>query len=203
MSSALIIFAKAPLAGLAKTRLIPALGPEGAAQLAQRLLTHTVQQALAAPVQQLQLCVTPSLEHPVFAQARDAAAGRLQLTRQGPGDLGQRMHRALRRALRTHRRVVLIGTDAPALGPALLAQAFAALDDHAAVFVPAHDGGYALVGLRHPAPRLFAGMAWSTPRVMQDTRDRALRAHLTWAELPAVHDIDEPADLPHLPPGWL
>lgn len=203
MSSALIVFAKAPLAGLAKTRLMPALGPEGAARLAERLLEHTLQQALTLPVEHLELCVSPTHQHPAFDRARDAALGCLHITLQGEGDLGERMHRAISRALTRHSRVLLIGTDAPSLNTAMLEQAHQALTNHPAVFVPAFDGGYALVGLTRPAPALFTGMTWSTPRVMQDTRARANAMGLTWAELPPVADIDEPADLAHLPEAWL
>ncbi|MFG5409409.1 DUF2064 domain-containing protein [Piscinibacter sakaiensis] len=75
--------------------------------------------------------------------------------------------------------------------------------EHDAVFVPAFDGGYALVGQRRADARCFAGMTWSHARVMADTRERLRAAQLRWAELPAVADIDEPGDLVHLPPGWL
>ena len=103
--------------------------------------------------------------------------------------------------------VLLMGTDVPALDAARLHAAAAALQHHAAVFVPAHDGGYALVGLRGAAgapallATLFAGMHWSTPRVMAQTRARLATAGVAHAELPPVHDIDEPADLQHLPAG--
>jgi glycosyltransferase A (GT-A) superfamily protein (DUF2064 family) len=103
--------------------------------------------------------------------------------------------------------LLLMGTDAPALDAARLHAAAAALQQHAAVFVPAHDGGYALVGLRgaDAAPALlaalFAGMHWSTPQVMAHTRARLAAVGVAHAELPAVHDIDEPADLQHLPAG--
>jgi hypothetical protein len=203
MSTALIVFAKAPVAGLAKTRLMPALGPEGAARLAERLLAHTLQQALALQVEHLELCVSPTDQHPAFERARHTALGRLHITLQGEGDLGERMHRAISRALTVHSSVLLIGTDAPSLSTALLEQARQALTTHPAVFVPALDGGYALVGLTRPAPALFTGMTWSTPQVMQDTRARAGQMGLPWAELPPVADIDEPADLAHLPEGWL
>jgi glycosyltransferase A (GT-A) superfamily protein (DUF2064 family) len=115
------------------------------------------------------------------------------------------MHRALSRRLRDDTCAILIGTDAPALDAPLLRAARQALDSHEAVFVPALDGGYALVGLRRPAPELFAGIAWSTPEVMAMTRQRARAAGLRWAELPAIGDIDVPEDLDHLrhlPGGW-
>jgi rSAM/selenodomain-associated transferase 1 len=127
----------------------------------------------------------------------------LHLAVQGEGDLGARMHRALTRRLAGHARVLLMGTDAPGLTAATLRAAAAALASHDAVFVPAHDGGYALVGLSRPQPALFIGMTWSTPQVMAETRARAHQAGVRWAELPAVADIDTPADLVHLPRGWL
>jgi uncharacterized protein len=203
MNTALIVLAKAPVARQAKTRLAPALGDEGAAALALRLLDHAVDQAAlaaAALPASLELCVTPSREHPAFT--RLAAMHGLQLTSQGEGDLGARMHRALSRALRGAHRALLMGTDAPALDAAMLTAATQALDGADAVFIPALDGGYALVGLRAPAAALFEGMAWSTPGVMQATRERARAAGLRLAELAPVADIDEPADLVHLPPAW-
>lgn len=202
MSTALIVFAKAPVPGQAKTRLMPALGAQGAARLAEQLLQHTLLQVRDAPAHHLELCVAPDASHPVFEQARQAVGERLQLTLQGDGDLGERMHRALSRALARHRNVLLIGTDAPALNASVLAAAGAALDTHDAVFVPALDGGYALIGLTRAAPELLLGMTWSTPQVMDHTRERARRHGWRWAELAPVADIDEPADLVHLPPGW-
>jgi rSAM/selenodomain-associated transferase 1 len=196
MTFTLIVFAKAPVAGQAKTRLIPALGAAGAAALAQRLLEHTVATATQAGCRHVELCTTPDAGHAAFQSL--AARHALTLTTQGDGDLGRRMDRALTRALHDHAHAVLVGTDAPALDAARLAQAQAALHDHDAVFVPALDGGYALVGLRRPAPALFAGVAWSTPQVMAQTRERARAAGLRWAELEPVPDVDEPADLVHL-----
>lgn len=201
MSAALIVFAKAPAAGLAKTRLIPALGSAGAAALAEQLLEHAMRSAAAARFDHLELCVTPDAGHPVF---RRLAAGqdRLALSPQGEGDLGARMDRALTRALETHDAAILIGTDAPALDGRRLADAREALVGNDAVFVPALDGGYALVGLARPTPSLFSGIAWSTAQVMAQTRGRAKAAGLRWLELEPVADIDEPEDLVHLPAAW-
>jgi uncharacterized protein len=201
LSRALIVFARAPVAGQAKTRLIPALGADGAAALAERLLRHALQVAAAAGFDAVELCVTPTTDHALFHQLQQAHG--LVLAMQGEGDLGERMHRALSRRLQSHQRVVLIGSDLPGLDAALLRRADAALAEHDAVFVPATDGGYGLVGLRAPAPMLFDGMCWSTPMVMQHTRERAAAAGLRVAELPPVPDIDEPADLAHLPAHWL
>ena len=201
MSTAIVVFAKAPVPGLAKTRLAPALGEAGAAALAERMLRHALAQAVAADVGPVELCAAPDASHPALQAA--AAAQGVRLTEQGTGDLGLRMHRAFARSLMHHGRVLLIGTDAPSLDAGVLRQAASALQDHDAVFVLALDGGYALVGQRRADPRWFSDMRWSHDRVMEDTRERLRAAGVRWAELPAVADIDEPADLVHLPTGWL
>ncbi len=200
-TTALIIFAKAPVAGLAKTRLIPALGAQGAALLAERLLDHAVRMGVEAGFDYCELCSTPDSRHAAFR--RLAASYPLVLTVQGQGDLGERMHRALSRVLADHARVLLVGTDVPALSPAVLREAAAALDTCDAVFVPALDGGYVLVGLTGAHAALFSEMPWSTPQVMQATRVHLRAAQMAWTELAPVADIDEPADLVHVPEGWL
>jgi rSAM/selenodomain-associated transferase 1 len=201
MTTAIIVFAKAPVAGLAKTRLAPALGPAGAAALAERMLRHALVQAVAADIGPVELCAAPDASHPALREAASACGA--TLAEQGAGDLGLRMHRAFARHL-THRgRALLIGTDAPSLDASLLRHAAQVLLDHDAVFVPALDGGYALVGQRRADPSWFSGMSWSHARVMQDTRARLSAARVRWMELTPVADIDEPADLVHLPQGWL
>ena len=201
MSTAVIVFAKAPVAGVAKTRLAPALGAAGAAALAERMLRHALAQATAAGIGPVELCAAPDTTHPTLRAA--AAACGASLAEQGAGDLGLRMHRAFARQLMRHGRALLIGTDAPSLDAARLQQAAQALQQHEVVFVPALDGGYALVGQRRADPRWFSGMTWSHARVMADTRERLRAAGVRWAELPPVADIDEPADLAHLPAAWL
>jgi rSAM/selenodomain-associated transferase 1 len=199
--TALIVFAKAPVAGQAKTRLIPALGADGAAVLAARLLRHAVAQGAAAGFETVELCAAPDTRHPALTDAAQEHGAALTL--QGDGDLGARMQRALSRRLATHARVLLIGTDAPALDADVLRQAAAALTAHDAVFVPALDGGYALVGLARSAPaRLFEGVAWSTAQVMATTLERLAELGLRTALLAPLPDIDEPADLVHLPRHW-
>jgi rSAM/selenodomain-associated transferase 1 len=200
----LVVMAKAPVAGQAKTRLAPALGAEGAAALAARMLEHTLQAARESGLGEVTLACAPDASHPAFAA--QAARGGLALVGQGDGGLGARMQRAFAQAFAAGAgRVLLIGTDAPALDAARLREAAAALATHDAVFVPTADGGYVLVGLARPAPfSLFddAALPWSTPRVMAATRERLAAARWRWAELPTLHDIDEPADLVHLPAAW-
>jgi rSAM/selenodomain-associated transferase 1 len=200
-SCALIVFAKAPVPGYAKTRLARAIGNEAAARLAGRMLAETVNNAVAADIGPVELCCAPDESHPAFLGT--AATHGLALTRQGNGDLGVRMHRALERTLRTYPRAMLIGTDAPSLGPQQLRNAARLLRSHQAVFGPAADGGYVLVGLSAPEPHLFEGIEWSTPRVMAQTRERADQLGLVLGELPTLADVDEPEDLVHVPKEWL
>lgn len=196
-----VVMAKAPLPGFAKTRLIPALGMDGAAAIARRLLDTAVEQALASGLGAVDLCCAPDSRHESFS--RLGSLPRVVLSEQADGDLGARMSRAFERWLAHVPQVLLMGTDAPALDAAVLRRAAQALEHTDAVFVPAHDGGYALVGLRSPSPSLFDGMLWSTPAVMAQTRERLAAAGLRYDELPPVADVDEAADLVHLPPGWL
>lgn len=198
--AALIIMAKAPEPGLAKTRLIPALGPQGAAALAKRLLAHTIETARqASQFSRKELCATPAAHHLAFTGHWPAFV----LTQQGEGDLGARMHGAFERVLAEFDAAVMIGTDAPAMSAQLLDQAALELDRHDAVFVPALDGGYTLIGLRRLMPELFVDMPWSTDQVMTITRDRLRNNGTRWHEYPPMADIDEPPDLLHLPAGWL
>lgn len=196
-----IVFAKAPLAGFAKTRVARGIGDQAAASLAARMLDETVGQAVAAGLGSVEICCAPDCSHARFAalQARHGVA----LGAQGEGDLGARMARAFARALALHARVVLIGTDAPALTAPVLREAAAALRDRPAVFAPAHDGGYVLVGLNRPMPELFHTMAWSTPQVMAQSRARLTVLGVRWTELATLHDVDEVVDLVHVPPAWL
>lgn len=198
---AIVVMAKAPQAGLAKTRLVPALGAAGAARLAERLLEATLVQAITAAVGPVEICCTPDTAHPAFTRLRQAHA--LSLSEQGEGDLGARMARAFARLLQGHSQVLVIGTDAPGLDAQYLRAAAAALNGHDAVFGPALDGGYTLVGLRRAAPALFDGMPWSTPTVMAETRRRLVAGGWRHAELPALADVDEPADLVHVPAAWI
>ncbi len=196
------IMAKAPLPGLAKTRLAPRLGEAGAAALAAQMLHHALAQAARADLGAVTLWGAPDLSHPAFAQAQQDHG--VTLAQQPALDLGARMAHVFEQASEP---LLLMGSDAPGVTATVLRQAALALSDQPIVFVPALDGGYALVGLRQPTAALlhtlFADMSWSTSQVMEQTRERLQLAGYAWTELPAVADIDEPADLAHLPAGWL
>ena len=172
-----MVFARAPVPGRAKTRLIPLLGERGAARLSERMLEKTLRTAKAAGFD-------PNL---LFSSS------------QGPGDLGDRMHRAFDRALKKHESAILIGSDCPALRASDLRAAARALKNGAsAVLAPAEDGGYALIGLRRNSRRLFAGVAWGGPRVFEQTRVRLARLGWRWKKLRTLWDVDRPEDVARL-----
>jgi len=194
----LVIMAKAPVAGAVKTRLIPALGAQGAAMLAKRMLERTVNTALAARgelIHTVTVCAAPDPAHASWAQM--ALPEALHWSAQGEGDLGQRMARAVQSVLSKKERVLLIGTDLPGLTVALLQDAARALQTHAVSLLPTSDGGYGLIGLRVWVPEIFIDMPWSTSQVCTLTLQR-LAKHAVHVG-PVLHDIDEPADLVHWP----
>lgn len=188
----IVIFAKAPVPGLAKTRLIPVLGAEGAAALAARMLARTVEQAVAAGPGEPELCTTP---HPDAPEWQPFLPSGVRLADQGRGDLGERLARAACRVIAAGEAVLLIGTDCPELDAARFREAVARLRYHDAVIYPATDGGYVLLGLSRFDVSLFADIAWSTQSVARETAARI--AALGWSLFvgETLRDIDEPADL--------
>ncbi len=187
------VLAKAPMPGLAKTRLIPALGPQGAARLQRQLTRAAVQTALDARLGAVTLWCAPHAQHRFF-KALYRTTG-VPCLIQASGDLGERMHTAFRLHCEQGP-LLLTGTDCPPLTPAHLRQAAQALlDGDDAVFYPAEDGGYVLVGLRRPQAALFRDISWSTDAVMAQTRERAIAAGLRVREFETLWDLDVPADL--------
>lgn len=196
----IVIFAKAPVAGLAKTRLIPALGAERAARLAQHMLLHALREAQAAAVGPVELCVTPRPSDPAWADW--SALEGVAWSEQPDGDLGARMAGAAGRAIAGREQVLLVGTDCPGLDAARLQHAARLLEHSDAVLYPTFDGGYALLGLRRFDLRPFERMPWSTAAVAARTIEcfRTLGWRLCVGG--TLHDIDEPADLRWLPADW-
>lgn len=195
----IVVMAKAPRAGLAKTRLMPALGADGAAQLAQRMLQHTLREAVAADIGAVELCRTPGDD--AAWQGIVLPAG-LHLSAQGEGDLGARMGRVAERVVSAGEAVLLVGTDCPALHASVLRQIANCLQTVDAVMVPASDGGYVALALQRFDAALFSNISWSTASVASAQRTRIAQLGWSLASLSALHDIDEPDDLQHLPPEW-
>jgi hypothetical protein len=197
--TALIVFARAPEPGRVKTRLVPLLGEKGAARLHAQLVERTLRTALASGVSTIGLYCSPGIEHAFFRKTEKRFEFKIFLQRQGGGNIGDRMYRAFKGALRSHPYVVLIGSDCPALRPADLRAAARALREGAdAVLAPAEDGGYPLIGLRRVSRRLFDGIAWGGPQVLAQTRRRLAALGWRWEELRTLWDVDRPEDVARL-----
>jgi uncharacterized protein len=197
----IIVFAKAPQPGLTKTRLIPALGAEGAAALARRMLELTLLQALEARVGPVELWVTPAISDSAWHGI--PIPDGVQISPQGEGDLGARLARATQRGLELSAAVMLIGSDCPELDSTSLRRAAQMLRRFDAVIHPTADGGYALLGLRRFDPRLFSDIAWSTSTVAHRTIQQIYALQWALHVAATVNDVDEPADLRRLPVEWL
>jgi rSAM/selenodomain-associated transferase 1 len=190
-SIAIAVFSKAPRAGEAKTRLIPALGAAAAARLQRRMSLRLLEVACRAANGRVTLWAAPDHRQRFF-RAVQAQHG-IELRSQTGSDLGERMANVFAAHAGP---LLLIGSDCPALTAAHLAAAATALHDgHDAVFIPAEDGGYVLVGLRRPQPRLFEGISWGSDQVMAQTRERLMALGLRWLEPATLWDVDRPEDL--------
>ena len=195
--ASVLIFARAPLAGRVKTRLIPLLGDHGAAALYRSLVERALTVARESGAGTVELWCTPTTDDDFFATCRDRFHVALQ--RQHEGDLGARMLNAFEDALTRSRYVLLMGSDCPSLTAADLRAAARALrEGHDAVFCPAEDGGYVLVGLSQAMPALFDAMTWGTTTVMEETRQRLRNLGWRWHELPVHWDVDRPQDYQRL-----
>lgn len=194
LSISLHMLARAPVAGRVKTRMIPALGAQGACDLQQALL----ERALQLPAQGM---------HERFLWLDDLPSPELQdlasalgwtLVEQPTGDLGERMRRIATLGLAESDAVILIGNDCPAIDGDYLQAACSALRERNVVIGPAEDGGYVLLGLREIDAALFSDMPWGTERVLDMTLQRLQQLDWSPELLPALWDVDRPEDLPRL-----
>ena len=197
----IIVFAKAPEVGKVKTRMIPALGAQGAANLHEKLLRHTLATATAAQLCPVQLWHVSSLlllqPHPFFLRCQNDFP--VSLHEQCGNDLGERMHHALTAALQKYTYAIVIGADCPALTAQYLQQALDALQQGSNIVLgPAEDGGYVLIGARQSHPDLFSGVTWGTASVLDETRTRLREMEWQWQELAELWDVDRPEDLSRL-----
>lgn len=195
-SSCIIVFAKAPEPGRVKTRLMPALGAAGAARLHRMLVSRALTEACESGLGPVELWCAPDAKHSFFAEC--ARCFRVTLHAQGGENLGERMERAFRRNLERYSRVLLLGSDIPALDASYLRRAHDALGKADAVIGPAEDGGYVLIGLKRPAPEIFRDMGWGGPDVMERTRQKLALLGWVWRELEPLWDVDRPEDLSRL-----
>ncbi len=189
-----MVFCKAPIPGQVKTRLIPKLNAEQAAELHIELSIKTIQRAVLSNLCPVELWCTPTIGHDFFIMAE--ATYPLLLKLQQGDDLGGRMHRAFCSALTGYTHALLMGCDCPSLTEFDLEQALMALTQgNDIVLAPAEDGGYVLIGLNQPQPGLFTDMPWGTGLVLNETRKRIGRYKLRSYELGEQWDLDTPEDL--------
>ncbi|AOW14565.1 TIGR04283 family arsenosugar biosynthesis glycosyltransferase [Hydrogenophaga crassostreae] len=193
-AAAVAVLAKAPVPGFAKTRLAKLLGAVGAARAQRGFILRTLNTAHSASLGEVVLYTAMGAHHRLFALLAERWG--VRCASQVEGDIGQRMAAVMENhfAERGAPALLIVGTDCPALTPGHLQAAADALVLHDAVFIPAEDGGYVLIGLKQRLPQVFERVEWSTARTMAQTRQRLSGAQVRWVELPALWDVDEPAD---------
>jgi uncharacterized protein len=187
---AVAVFARAALPGKTKTRLIPALGAEGAARFHQALVSDTLGKVAGLKCKEARYLFTSGGRLPK-QMVPPAFECRLQQGR----DLAERLQRAFTQLLRWHSRAVIIGTDSPALAPSILRLALEELRSVDAVLGPCPDGGYYLIGVRRTCPGLFNGLRLGTEFAFHDTLASLLRHGFSCSVLEPCPDVDRPSDL--------
>lgn len=185
----LVMFTRYPEPGAAKTRLIPALGEDGAAALHRRLAERTI-----ATLDETGLPVEIRITGAPGERFEAWLGGHRRFVEQGEGDLGARMQRATRPAP-----VILVGSDCPDLEARHVRHAALALADHPVAIGPAADGGYWLLGLAEPMDFLFGEMPWGTERVFSETMAQLDRQKIEPTVLETLADCDRPEDLDRWP----
>jgi rSAM/selenodomain-associated transferase 2/rSAM/selenodomain-associated transferase 1 len=196
----LIIFTRYPEPGTTKTRMIPELGAEGAADL-QRRMTEHLMASLRALITRQFLAVEIRFEGGSERLMQNWLGPSFAYVRQGEGDIGERMQRALTDGFESgSSAVVIIGSDIPDISSAVIERAFEALEHNKLVLGPAGDGGYYLFGLQkaeeNPAyPELFKDINWGSTRVLSQTIDAADQLGIGYTLLDSLDDVDLPEDL--------
>lgn len=187
----LIIFAKAPLAGYCKTRMIPELGEEGAGKLQAELIHNCLDRVCHEPLCPTELWCSPDTQHPLFKTISKNFP--VSLHAQQGMDLGEKMYHAM--SYRDSAYMLIIGTDCPEISTDYIEQGIIRLSTNQdAVIGPAEDGGYVLLGLRHVDEDLFKGILWGTEQVFRQTTQKLQASVLRWNTLETLWDLDDPQD---------
>jgi hypothetical protein len=199
LSTALVIFAKAPIPGQVKTRLCPPLTPDEAATLHGSFVLDTLERTKTAvtrlklPIDRYLACA-PASTH-VFFKIMEERQG-VKLIDQVGDDLGARMNQAFETLFaHGYRNILLMGTDVPTLPLDHFKQALTQLENHDLVLGPALDGGYYLIGLKWAIPELFIDIPWSTDQVLRLTQEKATSLGLKTILIQPWRDVDALADL--------
>lgn len=191
------MFARVPVLGKVKTRLIPALGEQGALDMHLYLMHRQIEVLNTLNKNRrcnVQLWVDQSIEHPEFKKF----TGEVKL--QQGNDLGEKMYHAGQEVLREFSRVLIIGSDCPGMDEAYLEEALQALEDEETDIVigPALDGGYVLIAMKQTCKEIFQDVDWGTEQVLQQTMDKCHSSGLRLIRLSALRDIDTAEDLKSL-----
>lgn len=197
-ANALAVMAKAPIPGMVKTRLVPPLTQEQAAELYHALLSDQLEQLNSLEAVDLYVAFTPTDAMPLIASI--APAGYRCFAQRG-GDLGERMNEVFAELWqRGHRNLILIGSDLPPVPLNTFHEGFAQLSsgEKRVVLGPSSDGGYYLVGMSQPVPQIFSGMTWSHDQVLAETVQRLTRLGMDFTLLPQWFDVDEVGDIASL-----
>lgn len=212
-SRVVIIFTKYPTPGYAKTRLIPAVGAQRAAEISGMLserIVNTVRRlisshGLPSTVSRIFFAAKGNDEDEIqqmrtwLGYPKESFADRELMVRQASGDLGNRLTAAFAACFEEGAsKVVVVGSDIPEIDATILSEAFTRLDDSDIVIGPSEDGGYYLLGMKECHVVLFQGIAWSTETVCEQTTELAKQAGLSIHMLSKLRDIDIPEDLPYL-----
>lgn len=193
IKSALLVFTRVPVSGQTKTRLIPLLGAQGAAEFHQTILLSTLAEANASNFTTVEIWCATENEHPFLKQCELDYSCAMKI--QQGNDLGERMHHAAEITLAENAFVVLIGSDCPAITTDILNQSYQHLSDGKDVVLgPASDGGYYLIGVKKPNSCIFQDITWGKGNVAERTRQNFTELGLDYVELEELSDIDTPED---------
>lgn len=190
----IIQFAKLPVAGRVKTRMLGSLSPVEACELHSDLMLWTCRTLMQSNVADVELWVSGGSEHTTIRACQKL--GVTAVRHQCGNDLGERMFHAISDGLLRYNKLVLVGSDCPSIDECYLESALSALDVESLVLGPAEDGGYVLIGATRIEASLFQGVSWGTGVVLEQTRKRLAKSGRRWSELNTLPDIDRPADLP-------
>jgi rSAM/selenodomain-associated transferase 1 len=195
----ILLLTRLPQPGKSKTRLIPALGAEGAAEL-QRTMTLMMSEIIRAIAKECQVCTEVHYTGGSREEMEKWLGADLTYKPQHEGDIGTRMYTAITQHLGYHKSIILIGSDCPAIDAPLLQSGLAALQHNDIVIGPAFDGGYYLIGVQgsirqNDLKYLFSDIIWGTEEVLRQTRERLHTLKLRYHLLKKLHDIDTPEDL--------
>ncbi len=191
----LIVFAKAPVEGRVKTRLIPHIGAQTATELYCLMVERIVRVATESDICPVELWCSPNYSHEFFQSLKNRYS--LTLHTQVGDNLGQKMFNAANWISKRPRKTVIVGCDCPQLSTQHLESAFQILSDNHfdAVVTPAHDGGYVMIGMKENHYSLFSGINWGTAEVLNQTRKALEQLGWRWRELPSLHDLDVMQDM--------